>query len=57
MNDNEWQRVVILAFLFLREEPTTMYPKENSLNIEEDRETIIRTWKDPWEALQERLLN
>ena len=30
-NDNEWQRVVILAnfpFFQIREEPTTMHPKE-----------------------------
>ena len=37
-NDNEWQGVTILtnfSFFQIREEPTTKYPKENSLNIEE----------------------
>ena len=31
MSDNEWQRVVILAnfpFFWIREEPTSMHPKE-----------------------------
>ena len=39
-NDNEWQRVVILTnfpVFRIREEPTTMNPKE-TLNIEEDLE-------------------
>ena len=38
-NDNEWQRVTIstnFSFFQIREEPTTKYPKENSLNIKED---------------------
>ena len=38
-NDNEWQRVTILAnfsFFQIREDPSTKYSKENSLNIEED---------------------
>ena len=37
-NDNEWQRVTIstnISFFQIREEPTTKYPKENSLTIEE----------------------
>ena len=36
-NENEWQRVTFSAkfsFFQIREEPTTMHPKENSLNIE-----------------------
>ena len=35
-NQNKWQWVVILGnlpFFLVTEEPTTMYPKENSLNI------------------------
>ena len=46
MIDNEWQWVVILAnfaFFRIREEPTTIHPKENSLNIKD--------------YLEERLLN
>ena len=46
MIHNEWQRVVILAnfaFFRIREEPTTIHPKENSLNIKD--------------YLEERLLN
>ena len=38
MNDNEWQRVTIssnFSFFQIREEPTTKFPKENSLNLEE----------------------
>ena len=40
-NDNELQPVVISAnftFFRIRVEPTTKYPKENSLNLEEDLE-------------------
>ena len=43
-NDNLWQRVAIstnfLFFFFFRinKEPTTKYPKENSLNLREDLE-------------------
>ena len=41
-SDTEWQRVVILAnfpfFFGIKEEPTTKYPQENSLNFEEDLE-------------------
>ena len=54
---NEWQRVAILAnfsFFQIREEPTTKYPKENSLNLEEDlcRSSIeIRAEKIPEEEL------
>ena len=44
-NDNEWQRMVILAIFsfFFEKEPTTMHPNDNALNIEVD--------------LEERLLN
>ena len=38
-SDNEWQRVVISAnFLFfrIREEPTTKYLNEDSLNLEDE---------------------
>ena len=47
-NDNEWQRVTILAnfsFFHIREEPTTNYFKENSLNIENS----LNLWRRPIE--------
>ena len=43
-NVDKWQGVVILAnfpfffFFWIREEPTTKQPKENSLNLKEDLE-------------------
>ena len=49
-SDNEWQRVTSLAtfsFFQIREEPTTKYPKENSLNFEED------LWRRPIELRAE----
>ena len=48
-SDNDWQRmtatdnegkwvVVSANFFFFREEPSNKHPKENPLNLEEDRE-------------------
>ena len=38
--DNEWPFQLIFFFFFFRinKEPTTKYPKENSLNLREDLE-------------------
>ena len=37
-SDSEWSFRLIFLFCELREEPTTKYPKEKSLNREEDIE-------------------
>ena len=40
ISNNEWKRVIILANfpIRIRKEPTIVHTKENSLNVEEDRE-------------------
>ena len=37
-NVNEWPFQLIFLFFQIKEEPTTKYPKENFLNLEEDLE-------------------
>ena len=37
-NVNEWPFQLIFLFFQIKEEPTTSYPKENFLNLEEDLE-------------------